>query len=454
MQMKRTLPAALALLFLLSLSSFAYAGDPVFVSLGDNDPGEHYWGYSGAMEPHVTAQWEIFNSTEVVLELDSLKVALSGTGDDSVEVSTINIFLDNDNDGEEDAGDTFLGQATVNSDDDILLIEAAPGAALIDPFKNINLLVVYLFKVETQIGSTFKHSVYDLKFHKAGNPDEQYETSQQYNSATTTPAYKYVLQLIGETGHMSWRGGTAYSQGNAIINGEQSGYDMAFEISDQGNEDSGAGGYSILNNDPIAQEFFSMETSFSGAQVLLRSGTLFGETGEQITMRLFKNTLGGEQVAEAQRFVEKTLTNKWYYFNFSAVCGNGVYEEGEACEGTNFGGKACSDFEDDGGYFDGGFLQCTEECAYDLIGCVYFPPPGCGNWIIDEGEECEIMNMTCQPPEGFWTMCEECMCVYIEQVCGDGDTVMDEECEVADECMPPEEGFEVSCNECVCVYEE
>lgn len=65
----------------------------------------------------------------------------------------------------------------------------------------------------------------------------------------------------------------------------------------------------------------------------------------------------------------------WVFFNFvanpleppAAVCGNGVAEAGEACDGVDLDGASCATAT--GGALPNGTLACTTGCTFDLGGC-------------------------------------------------------------------------------------
>jgi len=51
--------------------------------------------------------------------------------------------------------------------------------------------------------------------------------------------------------------------------------------------------------------------------------------------------------------------------NLDPVCGNGVAEAGEQCDGSDLGGESCVSQG-----FDGGALSCTNSCTFDTSACV------------------------------------------------------------------------------------
>lgn len=61
-------------------------------------------------------------------------------------------------------------------------------------------------------------------------------------------------------------------------------------------------------------------------------------------------------------------------------CGNGELEEGEACDGTNFGNRTCVT---EG--FESGTLNCSESCELLTASCVR----RCGNGVLDSDEQCD-----------------------------------------------------------------
>ncbi|MFH2006959.1 MAG: DUF4215 domain-containing protein [bacterium] len=68
-----------------------------------------------------------------------------------------------------------------------------------------------------------------------------------------------------------------------------------------------------------------------------------------------------------------------------SVCGNGVLEGIEECDGFELGDQTC----ENNGYVSGD-LACASDCTLDKSGCV---GAGCGNGMIDTGEDCDGANL-------------------------------------------------------------
>jgi hypothetical protein len=64
-----------------------------------------------------------------------------------------------------------------------------------------------------------------------------------------------------------------------------------------------------------------------------------------------------------------------------AVCGDGIIESGEQCDGTNLGGATCQSLHGAGA---GGTLACSASCQFVASSCQW-----CGDGIIDNGELCD-----------------------------------------------------------------
>ncbi|MDY0003809.1 MAG: DUF4215 domain-containing protein [Polyangia bacterium] len=74
-------------------------------------------------------------------------------------------------------------------------------------------------------------------------------------------------------------------------------------------------------------------------------------------------------------------------------CGNNMIEIGERCDGNALGGKTCTDF-----CYTGGNLGCTSWCDYDLSSCIGTGPI-CGNGVAECDEQCDgadLKNKTCE----------------------------------------------------------
>ena len=120
-------------------------------------------------------------------------------------------------------------------------------------------------------------------------------------------------------------------------------------------------------------------------------------------------------------------------------CGNGVAEPGEDCDGTDVRGESCATI---GFGFLGGTLGCQADCRYDVTGCTVEgggEPPDCGDGVATGYESCDgtdIRGKTCGDLVGYKggeLACKE-DCSFDTSgceptVCGDGVLDNDEQCD-------------------------
>ncbi len=71
----------------------------------------------------------------------------------------------------------------------------------------------------------------------------------------------------------------------------------------------------------------------------------------------------------------------------ATMCGNGIIDQGEQCDGVNLQGATCLML----GFAGGGVLACHGfTCTYNVSGC---QQASCGNGIVEQGEQCDGDNL-------------------------------------------------------------
>ena len=72
----------------------------------------------------------------------------------------------------------------------------------------------------------------------------------------------------------------------------------------------------------------------------------------------------------------------------ASLCGNGLLDDGEICDGDDVGDNQCADFG-----FAGGALHCADDCELVTKQCSF-----CGNGVLDDDELCDgeaLSDITC-----------------------------------------------------------
>ena len=121
-----------------------------------------------------------------------------------------------------------------------------------------------------------------------------------------------------------------------------------------------------------------------------------------------------------------------------AVCGNGIAEGSEACDGADLRGRnQCEQYEPR--IYASGTLTCNAECQFDVSGCTL---PVCGDSKTEGAEECDgtvgVYDCVAYRPgtytfiDGTYTCGSDCNWDYskcVRPVCGNGQIEGTEQCE-------------------------
>ncbi len=113
--------------------------------------------------------------------------------------------------------------------------------------------------------------------------------------------------------------------------------------------------------------------------------------------------------------------------NNQTLCGNGVIDQGEECDGTELNDETCMDRG-----FTGGTLDCTADCHFDESHCI--AAAECGNGKVDQGEECDCGTDANDLPNGCPAIngAEGANCnsdCTVHAICGNGIREGSEQCD-------------------------
>ncbi len=145
----------------------------------------------------------------------------------------------------------------------------------------------------------------------------------------------------------------------------------------------------------------AQDITFDGGRMVLRT-----RSGTSVDRAVPFNALGFVNVSGGNNFITAEALEKGICFgdkNLCALCGDGIIEGVEQCEGSDLNGNTCVSL----GYARGN-LSCNALCRFDTFQCV---PPVCGNNIAETGEICDgtdLAGHTCQT-EGSWTGMLSCL---------------------------------------------
>jgi hypothetical protein len=164
-----------------------------------------------------------------------------------------------------------------------------------------------------------------------GNYIFQLSATDEYGAESTTSDQVIVTVVDGETfyltvegtvDHHSWNLGKDYSLGDAYFSSVKQDFDFPFKVYSDSyfvqNAPVEVGMYNIFSSKPSQSFVFYTVDSFDKVAIFMRTGSGFGLNGDTVTVKIRRGSLDGEVVAEASKFVEKSLVPHWEEFVFEA----------------------------------------------------------------------------------------------------------------------------------------
>ena len=141
-------------------------------------------------------------------------------------------------------------------------------------------------------------------------------------------------------------------------------------------------------------------------------------------------------------------------------CGNSQVDPGETCDGTNFNGLTCSDFDS----FTGGNVVCNPvTCQISTSSCTGGTTGSCGDGTVNTGETCDGTNfngLTCSDFDSFTggsLSCDSGLCLIDTGACtgGTGPTCGNSLCELGETTVNCPQDCDInSCGDGVCDLSE
>jgi len=156
----------------------------LIVSEGPEIPEDHYWNSTGEPDPYnemlqlkLEALAEDFNVSSVMLQA-------AGTGNDTKDITEVNLILDSNGNGQYDNGESFLSNGTYPADDGLLTLSIY-GGYVISKWNSVYFLVVYQMAEPIIPGKNFTFNVTAIDA-TGSIDDSQYVVGLPISSCTKT----------------------------------------------------------------------------------------------------------------------------------------------------------------------------------------------------------------------------------------------------------------------------
>jgi hypothetical protein len=405
-------------LFLLLISTSVFSADVLVQKDLETFPkGDYNFDYSKD-NYLVSAQWNLTNNSDKAIGLYEIDVEHKGATSTS-DFWELMLVIDEDQDGEYDPEvDTLFASSEVN-DSGITQLDRGIFRVGSEPFmlpiflgtteedKTKTILLVYKLREEISDGEIIWNSLKKL----AGlyEDDSSYSETMSFTSSTRTvnkdPIDEYYIKILpdptkdGASWVLADTQNTlfqAYTKGSAMYTS-----DFTMRVYEDYTEVTSAEGYNgyanITSQEVVAQRYLTNGTMTNIAVFLRHKES--GPSTENLNLIVTKDAIDGEVIYDVTKEVTVGVNSTWVYFDLlegEAQCGNYIIDEGEECDKENLNQKVCEDFEGKYDYYNEDLLSCNSSCELDTSNCMsleeYLEESCINGNLLNKEFACDILN--------------------------------------------------------------
>lgn len=127
---------------------------------GSSNPGDHNWYYDPQADPYnEMLQFDFSATNGANVQINSVTVKASGTGNDNEDISTVYLVLDSNDNGIYDTADTLLVSGSYATNDGTLWLSLGTNPLVVPAGTSVHLLIAYGMTSSSSVGDTYKVQV-------------------------------------------------------------------------------------------------------------------------------------------------------------------------------------------------------------------------------------------------------------------------------------------------------
>lgn len=170
-----------------------------YVKLGANTPSDHYWWEGGpSISRDEMIQLAVTAGPDEAIRLRTMQLQADGWGNDKTDIQSVQVYVDDDEDGKLDPSEDLLASGTYDSDNGICALSFSNSPA-IPAGETVHLLVVYrLASGSTSWWNTFRFNVIRIRVAGVTSGEQTLAYGLPLGSCTKTLIPTPQVVSIGE----------------------------------------------------------------------------------------------------------------------------------------------------------------------------------------------------------------------------------------------------------------